>query len=94
MAKQLFFTADDELARAIDKIAGTMQRSRSETICLLLQKQVELSTRKPTSFDDVVNSSGGTGVAMRALYETLTSKRRTMFQDTFRKLMEENYDNI
>jgi ABC-type transporter MlaC component len=94
MAKQLFFTADDELARAIDKIAGTMQRSRSETICLLLQKQVEASTRKPTSFDDVVNSSGGTGVAIRAIYETLKPKQRAMFQDTFRKLMEKNYGNV
>jgi hypothetical protein len=87
MGKQLFFSADDDLAREIDEIAKTMQRSRSDTINMLLWKQIETSTRKPMTFDDVVSSSGGTGVTMRAFYETLTPKQKATFQETFKKLM-------
>jgi predicted transcriptional regulator len=60
MGKQLCFTADDSLVQAIDVIAETIKRSRSETIALMLTTIVE-----NPEFKRNLISSGGTGIIIK-----------------------------
>jgi len=43
MTKQICFTADDDLAEKLDEMSEKLQRSRSDTINMLLKVAVKIS---------------------------------------------------